>query len=196
MPVFSIPFRFIFAVTVLLLSQVVFLRAAGADILSPEERAWLDKHDGIIRLAPSPDYPPMSFRGSDGSYGGLASDYVEIIQRRLGFRFEIIWKDNWSEILESVKNREIDVIDVIHVAEEREGYLNFTTPYLNIPNAIFVRSGTFEPSNLGDLSGRKLAIGKGYATVEFVKAANPDIQIVEVINSTAGLQALSVGEVD
>lgn len=31
------------------------------DILTPDERAWLTRHDGRIRYAPSPSHPPIGF---------------------------------------------------------------------------------------------------------------------------------------
>lgn len=169
----------------------------GADILSPEERAWIEEHDGKIRFAPDPDFPPMGFRDDDGIHRGVSADYIRLIEERLGFRFKIVWRADWAEIMKGARDGTVDVVENVQDTKDRRKYLNFTTPFLHIPAVIFMRSGSSnDPIGLEDLSGKKVAIVEEYATVDHVRQINPDIDIVLVKDSISGLQALSVGEVD
>ena len=70
------------------------------DLLTKEERTWLQAHDGQIRFAPSPSYAPICFRDESGEFRGLTMDFIKRIETRLGFRFQIIACDSWNEILE------------------------------------------------------------------------------------------------
>ena len=55
--------------------------------LTASEKAWLAAHPRI-RLTPDPDVPPIeNFR--DGRFFGIAVDYVRLIERKLGIKFEI-----------------------------------------------------------------------------------------------------------
>ena len=51
--------------------------------LTDDESAWLKAHPKI-RLGVDPAYPPFEFVGKGGAYLGMASDYLTLINERLG----------------------------------------------------------------------------------------------------------------
>ena len=57
--------------------------------LTDKERKWLADH-GQIRLGVDPAYPPFDFVDENGTYSGMASDYVRLIGKRLGVRMEVV----------------------------------------------------------------------------------------------------------
>ena len=66
--------------------------------LTPEQRAWLREHP-VIRLAPTPDYPPTEFIDAAGVYRGISADYMTLIEARLGIEFQIVELDRATRLL-------------------------------------------------------------------------------------------------
>ncbi|HOG65732.1 MAG TPA: hypothetical protein PLD82_09890, partial [Spirochaetota bacterium] len=55
---------------------------------TPEERAWLATNTHLLVYAPDPAYPPFEFCDEhDGKTRGMARDFLEALEKRLGVRF-------------------------------------------------------------------------------------------------------------
>ncbi|WMR32802.1 transporter substrate-binding domain-containing protein, partial [Metapseudomonas otitidis] len=123
------------AIFVLCLS--LWMPSAGALTLTQEEQDWLQAHP-TLRIGIDASWPPFEFRDSQGRHQGLAADYTRLIQDRLNIRLDPIDPGNWSEVLERAKRNEVDLLPGIMSTPERQGYLNFTRPYLDFPIVILV----------------------------------------------------------
>ena len=189
--------RFFSLLIIFIAFQVsVFAAAGGKDILSQEERQWLIKHDGKIRYAPLPHYPPIEFADSEGTHKGVTADYLRRIEQKLDFRFAKVQANSWNEIIEKAKQGEIDVIGSIQNTPERREYLRFTKSYLKIPNVIIVREKYHRPLTLEKMGGMKIVIVKGYASFRFIKNKHPELIIEAVSDDLTGLQMISFGRAD
>ena len=166
------------------------------DALTRKERLWLKAHDGDIRFAPSPRYAPVCFRDSEGRFQGITMDYARRMEAKLGFRFKIIVCESWDEIIEKAQARKIDVIGNTQPTKERTKYLRFTKPYLTIPNAIITRKNVVRSLALETMSGMRVAVVEGYATVAYIKKNLPSIDLMLVRDNLEGLQAVSFGRID
>ncbi len=166
------------------------------DILTPEERAWLTAHDGTIRLAGDPDYPPICFRDEDGQFQGMAMDFVRLIEERLGFTFDISLHGDWDTMMKKMRDRTIDVIPDIQPTPERALYFQFTEPYATIPNLIITRDHVDRTLTVDKLKGMKVAVVESYATHDYALAHPARLDLLLVKDSAAGLQAVSMGRAD
>ena len=155
----------LFIIILIVIHIPEFASADEKDILSQKERQWLIKHEGKIRYAPLPNYPPVEFVDSEGTHQGVTADYLRLIEQKLGFRFAKVQVNSWNEIIKKAKKGEIDVIGSLQNTPERREYLRFTKPYLEIPNVIIVREEYHRPLTLEKMEGMKVVIVKGYATV-------------------------------
>ena len=183
-------------ILVFVLLMIPDFASASQVQLNHEERLWLDAHFASIRFAPSPAYPPVSFRDELGNYNGLTMDYVHLLEQRLGIRFKIVNLPTWGAIVEAARKKEIDLVGNIQATKERETFLNFTTPYITIPNAIIVHHDGPDSLKAGQLGGMKVAMVHGYATIPYLKKQYPDINIIEVKDNTEALQKVSFRQVD
>ncbi|MCG8688755.1 MAG: transporter substrate-binding domain-containing protein [Desulfobacterales bacterium] len=165
-------------------------------LLTREEQAWLHANDGRVRFAPSPTYPPISFRDSQGEFRGLTMDIIKLIESRIGIRFELVACDTWSEIIEKARAKEIDVVGNIQPNEAREKFLLFTEPYVTIPNVIITRKEIKRSLTPEAMQGMRVAIVKGYATAEYFQKHFSQIDIELVKDNASGLQAVSFGRID
>jgi len=166
------------------------------DLLTPEEQQWLSEHEGKIRYAPNPNYPPIAFVDEDGTFKGITADYIKLIEQKLNFRFERVYYDTWDEMVASAQQGKVDLIGAIQNTPERREFLRFTTPYVTIPNSIVVREnleGTLTPDMM---AGMKVVIVEGYSSYDYVEITYPDIMLEPVRDNPAGLQMVSFGRAD
>jgi len=165
------------------------------EYLSLEERNWL-KERAVLRFAPDPDFPPIEYFDENGKYQGLTSEYFNLIQKRLKIPIEIVQYETWQDVLDAAKNREIDGITAAQPSVDRSDYLNFSKPFLNIPNVIITRRDYLGSLSLENMQGWTVAITKGYALEEYVHRNYPYVTIQSVENDLKALQNVSFEQAD
>ncbi len=163
--------------------------------LTPKEQAWLFKHPEI-RLGVDPAWPPIEFVNEDGEYQGLSSEYIKIISQLLGVRMKVVAGLSWEQVLSAAQAKEVDLLPALTQTEERAKYLNFTEPYMEFPDVVFMRERASFITGLEDLAGRRVAMEKGYASTSHVKRDFPQLNLALVDNTQQALTMLSLGEVD
>ncbi|MGD9333149.1 MAG: transporter substrate-binding domain-containing protein, partial [Desulfobacterales bacterium] len=162
--------------------------------LRQEEQDWLAAHQAI-RLGVDPSWPPFELTDASGVYAGIASDYVALLNARLGTAMAPVEGLSWSAVLAGVQNGSIDVIPCIARSPAREKYLLFTKPYLRFQSVIVTRKEAPFLSGLGDLSDREVGVIKGYVTQEIIERDYPDIRVKTFANVEEGLRALAQDKV-
>ncbi|MCF6266920.1 MAG: transporter substrate-binding domain-containing protein [Desulfuromusa sp.] len=163
--------------------------------LSVEEVAWLDDHP-VVRLAPDPDFPPIEFIDKEGVYRGIAADFIRLLESKLPLKFEIVSLQNWGEVLERAKNRQIDMLGAAVPTPERLKYMRFTKPYIEFPAVVLVRDTAVDFPNLSELKGKRVAVVSNYADHEYMLRAYPDIPLEVMPDISSGLRQVSFGKID
>ncbi len=79
---------------------------------------------------------------------------------------------------------------------DREQLFNFTTPYIKVAHSIFARQKDSEAGSLLGLSGRTVAVEKGFYIVKVLKEEYPTIQIQEHASTADALVAVSKKRAD
>ncbi|HUW75202.1 MAG TPA: transporter substrate-binding domain-containing protein, partial [Gallionella sp.] len=164
-------------------------------VLTPAEHKWLNAHP-VIRLGVDPSYAPYSEIDANGHLVGEVADYISIISRQLGIRFQISNPKQWAGILDAVKQHKIDVVATVVALPERKKYLSFTGIYIKTPLVLMTRSGDFSLRSPNDLAHRVVALVKGYSSTSQVLADHPDIKALLVKSPLQGLIAVATGEAD
>jgi len=164
--------------------------------LTEQEVHWLQAHPAI-RVSNEMDWPPYDF-AKEGKPTGFSIDYLELIAQKLGVTFEYVNGYSWAELVAMIKRKELDVIHPLAVSDDRQKFMNFTDAYLQVSNVIVIKKtpGKNNITSIKDLSGKTLAIGEGYIFQAAITAEFPEITILPVINTLAGLKAVSFGEAD
>jgi ABC-type amino acid transport substrate-binding protein len=162
--------------------------------LTPEERQWLSQHDRGIRIGMTV-IPPQVLR-SDGTYKGLAIDYIHLIERKLGCRFELVPYATWNEVIQAARMRRIDMIFAAQRTPERSAYLLFTEPYIELPNMILMRKDRQGGTSLKEMKGLSVAASEGSAVHEYLKKEFGYLDLHPVHDELSGLMKVSMGEVD
>ncbi len=164
--------------------------------LTPEEQAWLDQNHKIrVRVA---DWPPYQIIKENDPPQGIAIEYLKLVEERTGLKFEYeMAKQSFAEFLESIKlHQGPDMTPLIARSPDREQFLSFTTPYISSPYVIFARQQEGVLIDINGLSGKKLAVPKGFIIQQFLERDYPEIRLVLFENDEQSLLALSSGKVD
>ena len=162
--------------------------------LNDGERRWLSIHKNL-RLGVDPSWPPFDF--VEGNvHQGLSADVLSTLALRLGLDFKRAEGLTWNEVLDGAKNRKLDLISLCNDTPERRKYLSFTQPIASVPSVIATRSDFRTVRNLTDLSDDKIALVKGHAIQDIVRAKFPNLPIQEVETPLDGLNAVASGDMD
>ncbi|OSM04111.1 hypothetical protein MAIT1_03623 [Magnetofaba australis IT-1] len=163
--------------------------------LKPELKRWLRDHP-IIRIGVDPAYPPFDFINEAGRHQGISADYLKLLSKRLGVRFETVPNLSWKQVLDGVKEGAVDLAPVVTDTPERREFLRFTQPYLDFPQVYITRMGSPAIAKPADLAGRTLVLPEGCATVEQTRAALPDQSIKLAATPLEMLRMVATGQAD
>ncbi|MCF7824683.1 MAG: PAS domain S-box protein [Candidatus Marinimicrobia bacterium] len=160
--------------------------------LTDDEISWLDAHP-IIRLAPDPEFQPIEFFDKEGNYAGIGADYVRLISEKLGIKFEVVRCTNWDDALARMKRGEVDLLNAVVRTPQREKYLHFPPPYLEIPSVIIVRKNVTTGLTLDMLKGLHVVMVSGYGYVDLIRNKYPEMRIELVSDLKTALRKVSFG---
>lgn len=161
-------------------------------ILSKEERDYLQNN--IIQIGMIKDYYPFSYE-ENGKINGFSYEYFKLLASKVDMNFDI-QIDNWSSSLDKFKNKKIDIIDAISYTKEREEFTNFSSPYFQIPNAIFARKNSFKDyKGLESLKGKRVGITEKIYYFDIIKKLDL-FELVVFKSSRQKIKALALGKID
>jgi two-component system, NarL family, sensor histidine kinase EvgS len=161
--------------------------------LTPEEKQFI-KENPIINVGAEIDWPPFDYL-EDGKYKGLAKEYLELIEKKTGLKFNYINGYKWNELLQMSFDKKIDLMPILSKTSNREKNLLFTSnSYMIIRDYLYSSNKTFK--TLNDLNGKSIAIEKGYASEDFIKNNYPKIRIIEVKDTLEAIDLLLTKKAD
>lgn len=162
--------------------------------LTAEESDWLRRHPQI-RIGIMDAWPPINFLDERGRARGIGVDFIEKLNKRLGYRL-IIEAAPFKQNYERVKNGELDAIMDISQHPDREPFFNFTRPYITISHVFVGRKDGPYFRSAADLKGKYLALEKGFHSVVYFKENYPEVKVREYASTADALDAVARGEAD
>lgn len=145
--------------------------------LTAEEKAWLDDY-GTVTVAAEPDWAPFDFVDEIGRHQGIAWDYLSLIAEKTGLKFRVVVAP-WNDILQQFQAGVIDLLPAVYVTGDRKAYMDFSPPYFETLDYFFVRQDIVAQT-MADIAALRVAIPKGFANIEHIQSAYPQMQIIEV----------------
>lgn len=163
--------------------------------LTPAEKEWIKNHP-VIRLGV--DYSSY-FRGiidSSGNYVGMGSDYMRLLEKRIGVSFKPESVLTWTQMEDKLKKKELDAVAMITWSSERERYLNFSDTLVEMRNAIIVRKNSTAINSVFDLIGKTVSTNRDYSIHYWLARNYNGIILLPKTDAEQALKAVAVGEVD
>ncbi len=162
--------------------------------LTKEERTWLENNK-TIKLGTNKEWNPIEFFDKQGKYSGIASGYLKLIEEKLDVKLRITNNVYWYEMIERIKNKELDMFLAIINTPKRNQYMNFTKPYLEFPTVIVTKDDISYIKNLNQLSNKKVAVERKFYTHELIKGYNKEIDLIPVNTTKEALEKVYNGSV-
>lgn len=162
----------------------------GGVALSAAQRAWLGEHP-VIRYAVDPAAMPLDYLDSEGRPAGMTQDYLFRLRSLLGVRFEPVVVSDWADAMQRLARGELDLLPAVAQTPEGRSPLGFTTPYLSFPVAIFARVDAPFVGGLGALAHKRVAVVGNYAIHAWLAQDRPDLILIPVADTSAGLRAVA-----
>jgi len=158
-----------------------------------EETDYLHQK-GRLRMCVDPDWMPFERIDKQGRHVGLAADFFAHFSAQIDIPIQLVPTRSWEETLDLARTRKCDILSLAMQTEERSAYLDFTVPYLVVPNVI--ASSVNEPfiDNLQQVGQRPIGSVKGYAITEQLRQQYPQLNLVEVQDDNIGIQMLQRGD--
>jgi len=161
---------------------------------TPEEQAYINQKK-IIKFCVDPHWMPFESIDLNGELQGIMKYYILLFQKISGLAFELLPTQSWKQTMEYAKARKCDLIGEISETPERKKFLNFTDPYIDIPQVVATKHDKHFINDITDILDQTLGALDGYAIVEVLTQKYPDIKIKTFKTLDSGLIALSNGEI-
>ena len=169
-------------------------QSVAHDILTPDERAWLDARQGQLVIAPDPRWHDAA--GELDAYAGMEMDFVHLLANKLGTRFITYRAPTAEEFERAVSEQRVDILPAARITPDRARDWLFTRPYMNVPVVLLVNTTRKTSLTVNELHKLRLAVGKKYAVRDFVMSTYANLTIVPAKSDLDALLDLSLGQLD
>lgn len=174
----------------LILSSLFISKYSSAD---PATTTTTTRHKLVI--ASSNNFPPINLLDENGKLTGFARDLSSAVAREMNMDVEYIHSDKWSEVQQWLIQGKADLIHDTGYNIERDKFLDYTQPIIEMPETIFVRNETLNINSIRSLTNRKVACVNQHITHLYLKKFH-DIKCHVVNTPAEGLIALVNKDVD
>lgn len=140
-------------------------------------------------------WEPLSVITSSGQFDGMIADYFKFISTKTGLMFEFEKSDTWSDVIGKYKDRAIDVIPALDKEDVVGRDILLSDPFLSFPLVIVTRDTVNFIDSTAELNGKKVAVGRGYTSHQFLQHNYPEIILVETDTVKQAMIKLSNGDV-
>lgn len=162
-------------------------------VLTKNEEKYL-KEKNFITMCVIPGAPPYSDI-KDEEFVGFISDYIKIIENKINTKIQFVPTSVWSESLEFVKDKKCDFISSAIKTQEREDFLSFTKPYINMPLVLSTKSDISFIDDIGTLTNKTISVVDKYAIFHDLENKYKNTKFIPVKNIEEGFSKVLKGEV-
>tara|TARA_B100001063_G_scaffold68360_1_gene62284 strand:- start:13537 stop:16185 length:2649 start_codon:yes stop_codon:yes gene_type:complete len=131
----------------------------------------------------------------NGEFIGAISDFMNLIEEKLGLAVFPIKTDSLSQSLEYLEAKKCNIIPSLAYSEKREEHLNFTQAYSELQYVIVTQNFIPFISDVKEIRNKKIAVSKDHEILNILKKRYRNIDFVEVENLNEGLLKVKNKEV-
>ncbi len=166
----------------------------SAQVLTPEERAFIDALPEVRVAVPFPPYAPYELVSNAGEVSGLHPDMLVALARAFGLRLKPVAYSSWSAAMEAAQRKEVDVLMTLGVTPERLQFLHFTLGATPAPAALFMRENT--QATEAALKTGRFALERDHVSNDHIRRNYPRATILTVETTGDALRAVVAGRAD
>lgn len=155
---------------------------------------------GKVRVMVDDNFAPLSFYEKEtGTYSGASVELFTGIADMIGLDYEFIHDGNlsWSDQVNKIKNKEIDILFPISMTPARQAYGHFSEPYYSTYYSVIAKAeNTKKIQAAQDLLHQKVGIVTGTSIADFIERILPQEQITYFASDQKMYNGLKKGEID
>lgn len=163
--------------------------------LTLQEEKYLQSKK-TFTMCVDPDWEPYEKITIGGQYVGVASEFIKLIESKIGKKFTLIPTQTWNQSLEYIKKGECEILPFLNQTQNRNRYLNFTPFVYSESEVIIAKNDVTYLDNFTSLHGKTVGLVKGFRTDDYIQKNHPEISIVYIKNHEEGLKLVSQGKID
>lgn len=123
----------------------------------------------VLHVVSDENFPPYTYRNSDGGPEGLLIDRWRLWSRKTGVPVEFTLRP-WAQALQALQSGQADVIDLIYRTPSREAQYDFSRPYADMPVGIYSHTDILGIHDTATLKGFLIGAQDGDACIEQLQA--------------------------
>ncbi len=155
---------------------------------------WL-RGKGTLRLGVSaPDYPPFDITSNGRNYEGMTADYVKLVSELLHVQIAIIRFDSRAEVVQALKNGEVDLLGTANCFEDIDPELLMSVAYADDQPTLVTRSD--DRSLPQNMAGKKIAMLYHYLPPQQVRDFYTDADVQLYSSTLNAIGAVAFGKAD
>ncbi len=187
--------KFLLLAIFFITSLISSTQTINNDLKFTEQEKQFIKANPVIEVGGEMDWPPFDFV-EDSQYMGVANDYLKLLEKHTGLKFNVTTGYSWNELLQMFNEDKFDMLPMLYKTPQREKRSLFTKKYLTVRHYIFTQNSNKNINNFISLNGLILAIPKGYAQIDLLTQLHPEIKILEVDSPLDAIDAVLTQKAD
>ena len=149
----------------------------------------------VLIDASSDNFPPMNLLDKDRNLTGFGQELADAVGRAVGLEIKHIHSSHWNQVLQWLDSGKADFIHDAGYTKERDLFLDYSKPILEMQEMIFVRSDQFDISGFDSLKGKTVSCVDRHISHLYLQSF-PEIFCHVVKTPVEGLYELISGKVD
>lgn len=155
--------------------------------------AWAQQE--TINYCIDPNWAPYEAL-RNGEHIGISRDYLDRIEKRTDFDFQLVPTDSLEQSLTFVREGQCQMLTMLNTSPSRATYLDFSIPYFEAPNVLVAKKGSAMVQGLQAVQDELVGVVEGYRHAEYLARNYPEVRVKTVESEARGLVRLSRGEFD
>lgn len=155
---------------------------------------------GEVRVMVDDNFAPLSFYDeAKGKYSGASVDLFENIADIIGLNYSFIRDENlsWSDKVNKVKKKEIDLLFPISITPTRQKFGLFSQPYVATYYSVIAKADSSKKIKyVQELLHKKVGIVKGTSITDFIETIISKEQITYFDSDSKMYRGLKNGDID
>ncbi|WP_051477689.1 hybrid sensor histidine kinase/response regulator [Aquimarina pacifica] len=161
-------------------------------LLTDQEIRWL-KDNPDLKVSVLGYTNTYQFENNQGDIEGVFIDYLELIEKKINYKFTRVKYVELPPLFEDVKNKKIDVVLAFQETKERLTYLSFYNNLFESEYVIITRVENVEEITFNTLPEKDILLPKGHAIKDLLLEKFPDLKISFFESEVEALTALNNG---
>ena len=173
---------------------LVIIIAVFCGVFQIRKKHNIEYDYAVIKVAGDNNFPPFEYIDDNGIYTGFNVDILRALSLNCGFEVQFYPMD-WNEACKKLKSGEIDLIQGMKKNQKREEEYDFSKPYCQNSQSIFILNKNTDIYKLEDLKNKNVALQKGDVALNNLKSLD-NVNIIFTKNQGHALEKLLAKEVE